>query len=78
MSLEDAIKVIEKEYPDMVILEYWDFPDFFGFVLTEKGREDEPFGGGWDTVNKTDGTIGVFNPIDDFDLFRKAKKIQID
>lgn len=76
MSVKDAMQIIEKEYPDMSIVECLEFPEFYGFALTEKGRENEPFGGGYVTVSKTNGDVSIFIPTDDLQLFMSAKPIE--
>ena len=77
MTVKEAAQVILREYPDKSIVGCLDFPAFFAFALVDKGREGELFGGGYDTVNKADGTLGSFSPTDDLELFRKAKKIKL-
>ena len=77
MTVNEAARIIMTEYPDKAIVECLDFPAFFAFALVDKGREGELFGGGYDTVNKLDGTVGSFSPTDDLELFHRARKVKL-
>ena len=74
---EKVFDIIKKENPGMVAVGCLEFADFYAFALTEKGRENEPIGGGYDTVNKVSGALGGFTPTQDFDAFFAAKEIPI-
>lgn len=75
MTANDAYEVIKKANPKMSVVECLEFPEFYAFALVPKGKEGEPIGGGYDTVDKRTGELGAFNPIEDFGAFRAAKKI---
>lgn len=77
MTAKEALEIIKGKYPDMSVIECLEFPDFYGFALTEKGEEDEPTGGGYITVSKEDGTISAFTPTMDLELFLSAKFIDL-
>lgn len=77
MTVKEAMQIIKNKYPDMSVIECLDFPDFYAFGLTEKGAEDEEVGGGYYTVEKDNGKLGVFSPTQDFDAFLSAKSIDI-
>lgn len=78
MTVQEAYKIIKKEYPEKVVVECLEFADFYAFALAEKGTEGQPRGGAYDTVDKVSGELDGFNPITDFDAFFSAKKIPID
>lgn len=77
MTIKDGTKIIVNKYPNMSIIECLDFPEFYAFAIVDKGKEDEGFGGGYITVNKTDGGISSFNPTMDLQLFMSAKPIDV-
>lgn len=77
MTIQEAYNKIKNNNPDKVIVECLEFVDFYAFALTDKGSEDEPAGGGYVTINKTSGEIGAFSPVQDFDAFFAAKKIDL-
>lgn len=77
MKAKEAAEIIKRKNEDFVIIDCLEFDDFFAFALTEKGRENELFGGGYDTVSKKDGSTSTFNPVQDFDKFFAAKHIDI-
>lgn len=77
MTAKEAKIIIEKEYASQVVVECLDFTDFFAFALTDKGKENEDFGGGYITVNKRTKELGSFSPTEDLDLFMKAKSVDI-
>ena len=75
MTVQEAYEIVKDKYQGMVAVDCLEFPDFYAFGLTEKGREDEPVGGGYVTVNKQSGVLGGFSPTQDFDAFFAAKPI---
>ena len=75
MTAKEAYEIIKKEQSGMVAIECLEFPDFYAFGLTEKGEEDEAFGGGYYTVNKISGELNTFTPTQDFEAFFAAKTI---
>lgn len=77
MTVQEAYEIIKKNNPGMIAIECLSFVDFYAFGLTEKGRENELIGGGYDTVDKTTGELGSFNPVQNFDAFFTAKKIPV-
>ena len=77
VTAKEAYKIIKKKYPDKVVVECLEFNNFYAFALADKGTENEPFGGGYDTVDKNTGKIDVFSPMEDFEAFFTAKKIKI-
>jgi hypothetical protein len=78
MTVQEAYEIVKKENPGMVAIVCLEFTEFYAFGLTEKGRENEPIGGGFITVNKSTGETGGFSPTEDFDAFFAAKDIPID
>ena len=78
VTLQEAYAIVKDKYQSMVAVDCLEFPDFYAFGLTEKGREGEPVGGGYTTVNKKNGALGGFSPVQDFDAFYAAKEISID
>ena len=77
MTAKKAYEIIKTKYPDLVVIECMEFPEFYAFALTEKGKEDELVSGGYNTVNKTTGEMGGINPIHNFEAFSTAKEIPI-
>lgn len=61
ITLEEAVKIIKKEFPNNIISVVHEFKNFYVFSLTNKKKEillDSNIG-----VYKKDGTIFVFNPL---------------
>lgn len=77
MTVKEAYEIIKKDNPGMVAVECLEFADFYAFGLAEKGKEDELIGGGYNTVNKTSGKLGGFNPVQDFEAFFAAKRVPL-
>lgn len=78
MTVQKAYEIVKQINPRMVAVECLEFPDFYAFALVEKEFEKELSGGGYNTVNKITGEVGVFNPTQDFESFFEAKSINID
>ena len=77
MTAKEAYKIIKQAYAEMVVIECLEFPDFYAFGLTEKGKENESVVGGYFTVAKDSGKLGGFNPTSDFEAFFAAKSIDV-
>lgn len=77
MTAKEAYAIARNEFPGKIAVGCLEFPDFFSFELVDVGMEDELFGCGLTTVNKTTGEIGCFLPQEDFKAFRAAKKINV-
>lgn len=77
MTANDAYEIIKKKYPKFSVVSCLEFPGFYAFALVPKGKEGEPIGGGYHTIDKRSGKQGAFNPIEDFDAFRAAKRIHL-
>ena len=75
MIAKEVYEIIKKEYPGLKVIECLEFPDFYAFGLTEQGKEDEAFGGGYHIINKTSGELNTFTPTQDFEAFFAAKII---
>ena len=61
ITLEEAVKIIKKEFSNNIISAVHEFKNFYVFSLTNKKKEillDSNIG-----VYKKDGTIFVFNPL---------------
>ena len=78
MTVQEAYEIVKIKYPDMVVIECLDFPVFYAFAFTEKGKEHEAMGGGYITINKDSGKIGSFSPPQDFEAFFAAQSIPVD
>ena len=77
MTVKDASNIIMAHRPDKVIIDCWEFQDFYAFALTENGRENEWYLGGYWTVGKADGAIGDLSPVDDWDALSVTRQIDI-
>ena len=78
MTFEKAIKKAQVIYPkDYVCQSALDMGEFWAFFFSPPINKDEWYGGGYTTVNKNTGEIGSFIPPDNFELFSKAKRIEI-
>ena len=61
INVDEAKKIIEKEFPNNIIASTYEFKDFYVFNLTNKKKEillDSNIG-----VYKKDGKVFVFNPL---------------
>lgn len=61
ITLEEAVKIIKKEFPNNIISVAHEFKNFYVFSLTNKKKEillDSNIG-----VYKKDGKVFVFNPL---------------
>ncbi len=78
MNIQKAIDVIRSEHKGKII-ECLDFDGFFAFAIVDNDFDEEKdmMGGAYFTVDKNNGTVGVFNPTSDIKLFMSARKIDI-
>ena len=61
ITLEEAVKIIKKEFPNNIISVVHEFKNFYVFSLTNRKKEillDSNIG-----VYKKDGKVFVFNPL---------------
>lgn len=70
ITLENAVKIIEKAYPKCRILRCYDYGDVYGFDTVVRSWNGDikhrPAGGTLaDTVRKSDGKIGCLHATDD-------------
>ncbi len=77
LTVKQALAHIKKAYSGKVVVECLEFPSFYAFALRDEGRENDEFAGGYDTVYKTTGEIGVFLPTEDLDAYMNAKTIEL-
>ena len=77
MTVKDASRIVMAHRPNKTIIECLEFPNFYAFAMVDKGRENEWFLGGYYTVDKVDGTIDGFSPVDDVDALFAAKPIDL-
>ena len=77
MTAKEASKIVLSQSPGKVILEGYEFPDFYGFALIDKDKVGEKVGGGLHTVDKRSGAVGGFSPTSDLDGFFAAKIIDL-
>ena len=77
MTAKKAAEILKSKYNNKSIVECLEFADFFAFALTDKGKEKELRGGGYNTVNKKTGIISTFNPIQNMSAYMAAKLIDI-
>lgn len=77
VTAKEAYEIIKRKHPDKVVVECLEFNNFYAFALADKGTENEPAGGGYDTVDKSTGKIDVFSPVEDFEAFFTAKEIKL-
>ena len=75
MLIEEALKIIKNNFPEMEIIECLEFPEFYAFAIIGKGAEHRDFGGGYNTVSKRDGSLSTFTPTADIQLFMSAKSV---
>lgn len=74
MDFKTAMQKAQLEAGGRECVEALDMGEFWAFAFTEKG---EMVGGGYIAVDKNGGGMTSFNPTQNFDLFRKAKLINI-
>jgi len=60
------------------LIDCCDYGDFWGFSFVPHIKKEGANGGAYITINKKTGEIRYFNPIMDFDLFKKAIRIPIE
>lgn len=76
MSVQEAYNIIKKS-TQKVVVSCIETDEFFGFAMIEEENKNESFGGGYLTVNKSNGEIGAFTPAQDIQLYIRAKQIDI-
>lgn len=74
MSFKQALQSAYTKANGLECIEALDMGDFWAFAF---GKKNEMCGGGYVTVNKSDGELNTFNPIQNLELYRKAKPINI-
>lgn len=79
MTAKEAYNIVIEKRKGMYLLECLDFGTFFGFLFCDHKPEDGDFfgGGHYDTVNKSDGTVSEFFPLNDLDTFENAEKVEL-
>lgn len=77
MTAQEALNILINQTPEYKqgykVLECLDYDKFFAFAMVPDTYDGKGIGGGYDTVDKEKGQIGVLNPTDDFDLFFREK-----
>ena len=80
MTVKQALKKASKIQPDDYIFQSaLDMGEFWAFYFAPKleDEDDDIYGLGYTTVNKTTGDLGTFQPVLNLELFSKAKRIDI-
>lgn len=77
MTAKEAMQKIKSKYTGMSVIGCFELPDSFVFALTEKGKEDEVFGGGYYTIEKGNGKFGGISSLELSEIFSSAKPIDI-
>ena len=75
MTFEQALQKAHKKYKEYECLSALDMGEFWAFHFDDK--IELHYGRGYITVNKTTGDLGDFNPVQNLELFNKAKRIDI-
>lgn len=77
-TLEQAIEIIQKKNPLLIIRASLEFDDFFLFTLAPlyvKESENYVTGTVFPAVDKKNGRIFEYNILSDYDAFENAKKV---
>lgn len=80
MAVEEAYKILSKEYPTMRVRSCLDFGSFFAFCLAPinvKDTDDYMTGTCLDAVDKKTGRTFIYDITSNFDAYERAKEIKV-
>ena len=74
MNINQALQKAHTKVDNLDCIGVLDMGEMWAFAFGKKG---EMCGGAYITVDKSNGELGTFNPIQNFELFRKSKRVAI-
>lgn len=74
MDIIEAYEKLKGKEGRNYLIEAVDFGEFFGFLFSEEKVNDDYVVSAYDCVNKSDGSVFVFNPITNLKLLTTAEQ----